>query len=66
MVNKNVRTNNNTSFGQRIAVKEGICSKRSSNCCMVQMDKGELAVGVMQWLPSCHGMDITTRMLLFF
>jgi DNA-directed RNA polymerase subunit beta len=27
-VNKNVRTNNNTSFGQRIAVKEGDLLKK--------------------------------------
>ncbi|ADG94265.1 DNA-directed RNA polymerase, beta subunit [Arcobacter nitrofigilis DSM 7299] len=46
-VNKNVRTNNNTSFGQRIAVKEGdIVEKGQVIADGPSMDKGELAVGV--------------------
>ena len=47
MVNKNVRTNNNTSFGQRIAVKEGeFVAKGQVIADGPSMDKGELAVGV--------------------
>ncbi len=46
-VNKNVRTNNNTSFGQRIAVKEGeVVEKGQVIADGPSMDKGELAVGV--------------------
>jgi DNA-directed RNA polymerase subunit beta len=46
-VNKNVRTNNNTSFGQRIAVQEGeIVEKGQVIADGPSMDKGELAVGV--------------------
>jgi DNA-directed RNA polymerase subunit beta len=46
-VNKNVRTNNNTSFGQRIAVKEGqFVEKAQVIADGPSMDKGELAVGV--------------------
>ncbi len=46
-VNKNVRTNNNTSFGQRIAVKEGeVVDKGQVIADGPSMDKGELAVGV--------------------
>ncbi|WP_428025774.1 DNA-directed RNA polymerase subunit beta [Arcobacter sp.] len=46
-VNKNVRTNNNTSFGQRIAVKEGdLVEKGQVIADGPSMDKGELAVGV--------------------
>ncbi len=46
-VNKNVRTNNNTSFGQRIAVKEGdFVQKGQVIADGPSMDKGELAVGI--------------------
>jgi DNA-directed RNA polymerase subunit beta len=46
-VNKNVRTNNNTSFGQRIAVTEGeFVEKGQVIADGPSMDKGELAVGV--------------------
>ncbi|MGB7403263.1 MAG: DNA-directed RNA polymerase subunit beta [Arcobacter sp.] len=46
-VNKNVRTNNNTSFGQRIAVKEGDTVQKGQVIADgPSMDKGELAVGV--------------------
>ncbi|WP_419765735.1 MAG: DNA-directed RNA polymerase subunit beta [Arcobacter sp.] len=46
-VNKNVRTNNNTSFGQRIAVQEGeVVEKGQVIADGPSMDKGELAVGV--------------------
>ncbi|RXJ56191.1 DNA-directed RNA polymerase subunit beta [Candidatus Marinarcus aquaticus] len=46
-VNKNVRTNNNTSFGQRIAVKEGDNIEKGQVIADgPSMDKGELAVGV--------------------
>lgn len=46
-VNKNVRTNNNTSFGQRIGVKEGdIVEKGQVIADGPSMDNGELAVGV--------------------
>ncbi|MGM0518786.1 MAG: DNA-directed RNA polymerase subunit beta [Campylobacterota bacterium] len=46
-VNKNVRTNNNTSFGQRIGVKEGeIVQKGQVIADGPSMDRGELAVGV--------------------
>ncbi len=46
-VNKNVRTNNNTSFGQRTAVKDGdIVSKGQVIADGPSMDNGELAVGV--------------------
>ena len=46
-VNKNVRTNNNTSFGQRIAVNEGeFVQKGQVIADGPSMDKGELAVGV--------------------
>jgi DNA-directed RNA polymerase subunit beta len=47
IVNKNVRTNNNTSFGQRIGVKEGeFVQKGQVIADGPSMDKGELAVGV--------------------
>jgi DNA-directed RNA polymerase subunit beta len=46
-VNKNVRTNNNTSFGQRTAVKDGdIVGKGQVIADGPSMDNGELAVGV--------------------
>ena len=46
-VNKNVRTNNNTSFGQRIAVTEGdFVEKGQVIADGPSMDRGELAVGV--------------------
>ncbi len=46
-VNKNVRTNNNTSFGQRTAIKEGqFVQKGQVIADGPSMDKGELAVGV--------------------
>ncbi len=46
-ISKNVRTNNNTSFGQRIAVKSGdIVEKGQVIADGPSMDKGELAVGV--------------------
>jgi len=46
-VNKNVRTNNNTSFGQRTAVKDGdVVSKGQVIADGPSMDNGELAVGV--------------------
>ena len=46
-VNKNVRTNNNTSFGQRTVVKEGeVISKGQVIADGPSMDNGELAVGV--------------------
>ena len=47
LINKNVRTNNNTSFGQRTAVKIG--QKIEAGQVIADgpsMDKGELAVGV--------------------
>ncbi|NVJ52240.1 MAG: DNA-directed RNA polymerase subunit beta [Campylobacteraceae bacterium] len=46
-VNKNVRTNNNTSFGQRTAIKEGdFVEKGQVIADGPSMDNGELAVGV--------------------
>ena len=46
-VNKNVRTNNNTSFGQRIGVTEGeFVEKGQVIADGPSMDRGELAVGV--------------------
>jgi DNA-directed RNA polymerase subunit beta len=46
-VSKNVRTNNNTSFGQRIAVTEGeFVTKGQVIADGPAMDRGELAVGV--------------------
>ncbi|RXJ99689.1 DNA-directed RNA polymerase subunit beta [Arcobacter sp. CECT 8986] len=46
-INKNVRTNNNTSFGQRIAVKAGDkIGKGQVIADGPSMDNGELAVGV--------------------
>ena len=46
-VNKNVRTNNNTSFGQRIGTKEGqIVEAGQVIADGPSMDNGELAVGV--------------------
>ena len=46
-VNKNVRTNNNTSFGQRTATKEGTVVEAGQVIADgPSMDKGELAVGV--------------------
>jgi len=46
-VSKNVRTNNNTSFGQRIAVKNGdLIEKGQVIADGPSMDKGELGVGV--------------------
>ena len=46
-VNKNVRTNNNTSFGQRTATKEGTFVEAGQVIADgPSMDKGELAVGV--------------------
>ncbi|QKF82986.1 DNA-directed RNA polymerase subunit beta [Halarcobacter ebronensis] len=46
-VNKNVRTNNNTSFGQRTVAKEGdIVTKGQVIADGPSMDNGELAVGV--------------------
>ena len=46
-VNKNVRTNNNTSFGQRTAVKDGeFVQKGQVIADGPSMDNGELAVGV--------------------
>lgn len=46
-VSKNVRTNNNTSFGQRIGVKEGqIVEAGQVIADGPSMDKGELGVGV--------------------
>ena len=46
-INKNVRTNNNTSFGQRIATREGdIVEAGQVIADGPSMDNGELAVGV--------------------
>ncbi|AXH10554.1 DNA-directed RNA polymerase subunit beta [Malaciobacter halophilus] len=46
-ISKNVRTNNNTSFGQRVAVKQGdVVEKGQVIADGPSMDKGELAVGV--------------------
>ncbi|WP_072682528.1 DNA-directed RNA polymerase subunit beta [Arcobacter sp. LA11] len=46
-VNKNVRTNNNTSFGQRTATKEGTIVEAGQVIADgPSMDNGELAVGV--------------------
>ena len=46
-VSKNVKTNNNTSFGQRVAIKEGdIIEKGQVIADGPSMDKGELAVGI--------------------
>ena len=46
-VNKNVKTNNNTSFGQRVAIKEGdVIEKGQVIADGPSMDKGELAVGI--------------------
>jgi len=46
-ISKNSRTNNNTSFGQRVAVKQGqVVEKGQVIADGPSMDKGELAVGV--------------------
>ncbi|AXX93258.1 DNA-directed RNA polymerase subunit beta [Malaciobacter molluscorum LMG 25693] len=46
-INKNVRTNNNTSFGQRIAIKAGDKIEKGQVIADgPSMDNGELAVGV--------------------
>ncbi|RXJ87822.1 DNA-directed RNA polymerase subunit beta [Arcobacter sp. CECT 8985] len=46
-ISKNVRTNNNTSFGQRVAVKAGDKIEKGQVIADgPSMDKGELAVGV--------------------
>ncbi|MCK9161202.1 MAG: DNA-directed RNA polymerase subunit beta [Arcobacteraceae bacterium] len=46
-VNKNVRTNNNTSFGQRVIVKEGQFVKAGDVIADgPSMDNGELAIGI--------------------
>ena len=58
-VNKNVRTNNNTSFGQRTGIKAGdVVEAGQVIADGPSMDRGELAVGVnamcclhaMEWL----------------
>jgi len=46
-VNKNVRTNNNTSFGQRTVIKEGdVIESNQVIADGPSMDNGELAVGI--------------------
>ena len=46
-INKNVRTNNNTSFGQRVGVQEGQRVEKGQVIADgPSMDRGELAVGV--------------------